>query len=152
MTNDICRTLQDKDEILDVIVRSARAADQPDGAEATLRAVFHPGATDEHAGMYGGTMEEFIPKMLEMRKVFTFTQHALSNFSIKLAGEVADTECYVTATHGYLKDGVEFHWLVGARYVDRLERRNGTWRIAKRVTYMDWNRVVQVNSTLPKPF
>jgi uncharacterized protein (DUF1330 family) len=28
----------------------------------------------------------------------------------------------------------------GGRYVDRLEKRDGVWRIAKRKVLMDWNR------------
>jgi hypothetical protein len=31
-------------------------------------------------------------------------------------------------------------FLYGGRYVDRLEKRDGTWRIALRTVVMDWNR------------
>jgi hypothetical protein len=30
-------------------------------------------------------------------------------------------------------------FLFGGRYVDRLEKRGGEWRIAKRTVVMDWN-------------
>lgn len=31
------------------------------------------------------------------------------------------------------------HFYYGGRYIDRLERRLGEWRIAKRTVVMDWN-------------
>lgn len=35
--------------------------------------------------------------------------------------------------------GVPHHFYYGGRYIDRLERRGGEWRIAKRQVMMDWN-------------
>lgn len=150
MTDADCRALQDKDEIQDVLIRYARAADLPD--ETLMKSVFHPGATDEHAGMFAGNMEDLIPKMMEMAKCFNILHHAISNIKIELDGDVADSACYVIGTMGYLINGEQYHWLSGGRYVDRLERRNGEWRIARRVVHSDWDRVVRVDPTLPKPF
>lgn len=149
MTNALCRALQDKEEIQNVLIRYTRAADLPD--EAIMRSVFHPDATDEHAGMFAGRMEDLIPRMTEMRKAFNVMQHALSNISIQLDGDAANSECYVHATQCFVKDGEQYHWLAGGRYVDRLERRNGEWRIVNRLTYIDWSRIVKIDPTLPKP-
>ncbi|MBA3038005.1 MAG: hypothetical protein FP814_16140 [Desulfobacterium sp.] len=149
MTDDECRALRDRDEIRDVLNRYARAADMPD--EALMRSLFHPGAIDEHAGMFSGQMEDIIPKMMEMRKGFNIMQHAISNINIKLDGDVADTECYVVGTMGYLRDGQQYQWLAGGRYVDRFERLNGEWRITKRVSYIDWSRILRVDPTMPTP-
>ncbi len=35
-------------------------------------------------------------------------------------------------------DGAEKLRLTGGRYVDRLERRDGEWRIAERVVVLEW--------------
>lgn len=150
MTENECRALLDRDEIEAILIRYCRGADLGDGA--ILKSVFHPGATDDHAGMYEGKIEDLIPKAVEMCKQFSVIQHALSNINIKLDGDVADTECYVTGTMAYLRDGEQYHWLAGGRYVDHMERRNGEWRIAKRITHIDWSRIVRVDPTLPTPF
>ena len=148
--NDICQQLKDKDEIMAVLVRYTKAADSTDG-EALMRSVFHSDATDEHAGMFSGKMADLIPKMMELRKLFNIMQHVISNFSIKLDGDFADTECYVTGTQGYLKDGKQYFWLAGGRYVDRFERRNGEWRILRRVSHVDWSRIECPDPSLKPP-
>lgn len=148
--NDICQQLQDKEEIGAVLVRYCRGADY--GDEAILRSVFHPDATDDHAGMYGGKIEELLPTAVRMSKQFSVIRHALSNVSIKLDGDAADAESYVVATHVFEKDGETYHWLAGGRYIDRFERRNGEWRIFKRITHMDWSRIERIDPDMPKPF
>ena len=35
--------------------------------------------------------------------------------------------------------------IAAVRYVDRMERRDGEWRIAKRVMVLDWHRVEPVS-------
>lgn len=150
MTNDeICRQLKDKDEIQQVLINYCRAADTAD--EALMRAVFHPDATDEHAGMFGGNIQDIIPTMIESRKRLNFTQHSVSNVRIEIKGDTANTECYVSVVHAYQKEGQQYQWFCGGRYVDRLEHRNGEWRIAKRVSHMDWSRIVAVDPSLPMP-
>ena len=37
------------------------------------------------------------------------------------------------------------------RYVDRLERRNGEWRIAYRTVMFDWTRIEPVRAEFPVP-
>jgi hypothetical protein len=36
----------------------------------------------------------------------------------------------------------ETNWIGGGRYVDRLERRDGAWKIAMRCTIMEWSSVI----------
>ncbi len=37
------------------------------------------------------------------------------------------------------------NWLAGGRYVDRLERRGGDWRVAFRMTMMEWSGTIPGN-------
>ena len=73
------------------------------------------------------------------------TQHALSNILIEVAGDRARAETYCHAFHEFDGDGGGGgcggrEMVVGGRYLDYLERREGAWRIAHRTYVMDWNR------------
>jgi membrane carboxypeptidase/penicillin-binding protein len=92
---------------------------------------------------------------------FEVTQHAICNIHMELDGHTAHTEAYLIAYHkvaatrqkvgdwfgenylkkfsGWVDEGVTQDFIYGGRYVDRLEKRNGVWRIAKRTVVMDWN-------------
>jgi len=41
--------------------------------------------------------------------------------------------------------------VIGLRYCDRLERRDGEWRIANRVCAMDWSRIDAVPASWEFP-
>jgi hypothetical protein len=41
--------------------------------------------------------------------------------------------------------GTETDLFIGGRYVDRLERRDGVWKIARRVGIHDWQRYEAAN-------
>ena len=43
----------------------------------------------------------------------------------------------------------ETNWMAGGRYIDRLERRDGAWKIALRTNAIEWSGLVP---TLPIPF
>ena len=66
--------------------------------------------------------------------------------------EVAHAESYTTA---YLRrrdeGGVEWLDLFAGRYVDRFERRAGTWRIARRVVVHDWSVSTRLDAEMSFP-
>jgi hypothetical protein len=73
------------------------------------------------------------------------SQHAISNLLIDVEADTAQAETYCQAYHeidGPMADDGDgrIEMVVGGRYLDRLERRGGTWRIAERTYVMDWNR------------
>ncbi|MBA3038006.1 MAG: nuclear transport factor 2 family protein [Desulfobacterium sp.] len=148
--NDICRQLQDKEEIKDILHRYHRASFLND--EAMKRSCWHPDGTDDHAGFISGTIDEVLPVFFKMRKNIKLSHMCLSNIVIKLDGDFADCESYVADCHVFENEGQTYHWLAGGRYVDRFERRNGEWRILNRASYMDWNRTERVDSNMPTPF
>ena len=61
-------------------------------------------------------------------------------------GDVAHAETYYLFV-GRNRD--ETNWVAGGRYVDRLERRDGAWRIALRCNAVEWSGMIP---TLPIPF
>ena len=64
------------------------------------------------------------------------TTHHISNFTIDIEGDVAHCETYVLTT--LLPRGTAEATVGTARYIDRMERRNGEWRIAHREAVMDF--------------
>jgi hypothetical protein len=41
------------------------------------------------------------------------------------------------------------NWIAGGRYIDRLDKRNGEWKIVMRTNAIEWSGLVP---TLPIPF
>lgn len=60
---------------------------------------------------------------------------------------VARSETYAVAFHRYTDaEGNPTDMWAGLRYVDRFERRDGQWRIRKRVCAYDWRRTDRVDA------
>jgi hypothetical protein len=78
------------------------------------------------------------------------TQHHIGNVLITVEGENAYSESYWIAYHripaqaggaGIVAGrGEATDFFVGGRYLDRFERRAGSWKIARRVGVHDWQR------------
>lgn len=74
------------------------------------------------------------------------TQHGLLQSAIDLDGDTAHAETYYQFV-ARNRDGSLM--LAGGRYIDRLERRNGEWRIALRTNQVEWSCLPPA---LPLPF
>ena len=137
---DALARLLAKDAIIEVITRFARGADSAN--LDLIRSVYWPEATDDH-GNFSGNAMEFAEHAMGVLKTFRTTMHLLTNFSIDFPeAHQADAQCYFYAYHEHLAgaDGAPpMVTVVGGRYLDRLEERDGEWRILKRVVTMDWN-------------
>jgi hypothetical protein len=121
-----------------------------DSADMKLMAqAFWPDATDDHAHFYGGTIADIIPTMETMRARFHVMQSALSNISIEVNGDEANSEAVVIAHHRYMFDGAEYEWLTLGRYIDRHEKREGVWKIAHRASKLDSERVSRIEQAEP---
>ena len=67
------------------------------------------------------------------------THHNLLNHSCDIDGDVAHAETYYLFV-GRNRD--ETNWVAGGRYIDRLERREGAWKIALRSNAIEWSGMV----------
>jgi ketosteroid isomerase-like protein len=142
-TEAALRTMLDKQEIHEVMMRYCRAVDRMD--EELLRSVYHPDAVDNH-GLFNGKASDFIPWCIkQLGEAYTATQHVVANEIIEIRGDIAFCEFYFVAHHRYERKGETRHMTAGGRYVDRFERRNGEWRIAERNVAVDWQRVDRVH-------
>lgn len=134
MTDDLetlrheVRYLTDRAEILDCITRHARGCDRHDADLIT--STYHPDGVDEHGtavnagpgyaawanGMHAATSRNHL--------------HHITTHSCEIDGDEAHAESYVLVTL-LSPDGATAIVMCG-RYLDRLERRDGRWKIAVR--------------------
>ncbi|MBL8554849.1 MAG: nuclear transport factor 2 family protein [Phenylobacterium sp.] len=76
------------------------------------------------------------------------THHQTGNMLIRVEGDTAWAETYVIAFHAVPTSApaggfwggrdAPYEGVAGGRYVDRLERRDGRWKIAERQTLVEW--------------
>jgi hypothetical protein len=144
--NSKLQDLIDKQEIQEALMRYCRGMDRSDAALAL--SAFHPDAMDNHTGFDAGVYER-IPRVTELaRTAVKHNQHNITNHYIEVNGDKASSEAYLVAFHRVpYKDGW-IDWTLGARYLDKFERRNGEWRIAHRTVVHDWSTSTPV---LPHP-
>ena len=143
MTESALEELVSKQAITELLHRYCRGVDRRDWE--LLRSCYHPDAHDDHA-VYRGKRDgllEFMREFLTAR--CSATKHSVSNILITVTGDAATAESYIHAWHRMLpepgaEDAPATELTVGARNIDRLERRNGEWRFAKRVLFFDWVR------------
>lgn len=132
------QTLLDKQAIHEVMLRYCRSIDRRD--KDGVLAVFHPDAYENH-GPFKGRPADFLDWAFGVLEKQLLTMHLVANQLIEVEGDIAHSETYLLALHRIERDGERRDWILGARYVDRFERRAGEWRIAYRTTVHDWNRL-----------
>jgi len=136
--------LLDKQAIHECLARFSRGMDRFD-REVFLSA-FHPDATVA-AGPFVGSAAQCYDWAMPMHEAGQVaTQHNLLNVTIDLDGDTAHTETYYQFV-GRNRD--ETLWMAGGRYVDRLERRGGEWRISLRTNVVEWSGMLP---QVPLPF
>src|SRR5205085_6800983 len=71
--------------------------------------------------------------------------HLLGQSLIRIDGDEAAAETYFLAVQRRRDAaGAPYCEQLGGRYVDRLERRNGSWRIKHRTAVRDWSISLEV--------
>jgi hypothetical protein len=143
--------LLDREEIHDVIKRLARGTDRLDAE--MMASCYHPDGFDDH-NSFRGSGTEFAAWVLEALAGFASTMHFIASPAIRIAGDKAQVDTYCVAHHVSKPDEnqQQSDIVLGLRYVDRFERRGGTWLIAKRVCAFDWTYTLQVDAGWSFPF
>lgn len=132
--------LWDREQIRQCLHRYARGVDRFD--RELIMSAFHPDCIDEH-GKFVGNREEFVDWALNMHEKAQLShQHCLLNHTCDLDGDTAHTETYFMFV-AMNRKGKPLT-IGGGRYIDRLEKRDGEWRIAARVTLRDWSNLENV--------
>ena len=130
------QTLLDREAIRDVSLRYTRGIDRHD--TEVLASTYHPGAQDDH-GDYIGTGAGFVEYANWIHtQNWVSHQHYVTNQFIDLAGDTAHCESYFMAV---LKRPDVICDMVGGRYLDRIDRRDGVWAVADRICMVEWTVV-----------
>jgi hypothetical protein len=129
--------LLDRQDIIDCLTRFSRGMDRFD--RDLFLSAFHPDATIAAGPYVGGPVElyDWASSLHEQGQVAT--QHNMMNHSCEIDGDTAHTETYYLFV-GRNRD--ETNWVAGGRYIDRLEKRDGQWKIAMRSNAIEWSGMV----------
>lgn len=119
--------IKDRMDILDCIQRESRARDRQDLEQ--IASCWWEDGVDEH-----GAVVTFAPDYPEKANAghqgFLQTSHNITNHICDLDGNTANCESYVVGGL-FWKAGDKMSFGIG-RYLDRLEKRGGEWRIHTR--------------------
>jgi hypothetical protein len=126
-----------RDAIRDCIARLARGEDRRDAA--LIRACCWPDSTADF-GVFAGTFDDYLAWVVPGSPAIPLTQHILGQSVIELHGDTARAETHVTSYHRIDTGSAHRDVVIGGRYLDRLEKRGGEWRIAQRTMLYDWVR------------
>lgn len=132
------RKLLDKQALYELVCAYANAADRHDHQK--MRELYHEDAIDEHGHFFRGPAMEFIDKLPEIQKGMDILHHNVTTVNFKIAGNKAEGEVYILAFHK-TKDAEGapgFDVLIGGRYFDKYEKRNGIWKFSHRAIVADW--------------
>jgi hypothetical protein len=145
-------SLDDKDAIRDLIAAYAHAIDRR--RWAMMEQLFHPDATFAFGPIQGG-WRDFVGQAQDVIDNCVATHHQLGQVLIAPDGpDAALAETYMTAMHivpaGYplatvFPDcGRDYSAVIAGRYVDRLVRHGGGWRIMQRTGIYDWREFREI--------
>lgn len=104
-----------------------------------VRAVFHDDASTDY-GFFKGGPDDFVAMAMSALKDHAANHHMLGQINLWLDGDSAQGEVYFQAYHRVAGDKGPQDLFIAGRYVDRYEKRNGTWKIAFRSEVNDWTR------------
>ncbi|MBV8951655.1 MAG: nuclear transport factor 2 family protein [Actinobacteria bacterium] len=131
---DDVRYLKDRIAILDCVHTHARGHDRHD--VELMTSAFHDDGVDEH-GFSVNPGPEY-GEWANRTHAAAFEQHLhnITTHTCEIDGDVAHCESYVIGSM-VGRDGTSV-MLMGGRYLDRLERRDGAWRIGTRRCTIEW--------------
>jgi hypothetical protein len=122
--------------VLDLFARYCRGIDRLD--TALLKSVYWPDSADHH-GVFDGPGQEFAEWIVPfLRDKYTHTLHLLGQSLISCSGDSISAETYFSSMHGLDRNGVASVEMCSGRYLDRLERRSGIWRVLDRLLVIDF--------------
>ena len=136
------RALLDRAQIHDVLMRYSRGVDRGDGE--LVVSCFHPEATLDlgRGPMSAAALAEGITNMTA-----TGAMHFIGNEYVEVDGDAAYSETYFISYATITGQDQPATRSRGGRYLDRFERRDGEWKIARRLLVDEWSRL----DDLPAP-
>lgn len=133
--NNALTALLEREQILQCLVRLARGEDRRN-AEMITQSYWPDSITDY--GVFKGDFQAYLDWVVPGAPQIPVTQHVLGQSYVELEGDSAKVETQVTSYHRVDMGEEHRDTVIGGRYLDRLEKRDGEWRIAERTMLYDW--------------
>lgn len=137
--------LLDKQAITELIHAYCNASDRRD--QDKLRTLYHEDAIDDHGAFFKGLAMEFIDKLPEIQAPMLILHHNITTVNLAVEGNYAEGEVYVLAYHQVATDDEPMDLIIGGRYFDKYEKRNGLWKYSERAVVADWATVNTPSTT-----
>jgi hypothetical protein len=113
------------------------------------RSVFHADAVADYGTIFNGTGYGFIDFVHDSHSAMLCQNHAISNISIRVDGDRAASETYVTMHGRMAGEGSAIMQITSmGRYIDRWEKRDGQWRISKRRYLQNMDELRPIATTM----
>jgi hypothetical protein len=127
--------LIDKQALHDNLMGYCRGIDRMD--LELMKSTYWPDSTDDHGRFVGGGHEWCVEGM-KSREALISCNHHISNVYSEIEGDRAKRESmFIVVTTYRDRDAV---MVLGGRYRDLCEKRDGIWKILRRVCVWDWNQ------------
>ena len=139
MSSPDLQEMLDEYALRKLVHRYCRAVDR--GDLETLRGLYHDDADDSHGSFSSGSVETFLRTLAETRPYIRSMQHHITTTNFAISGDIAEGEIYSIATHPFAAGDSETEVVLGGRYLDKYEKRDGTWKITTRCIVADWAHV-----------
>jgi len=125
----------DREKIRECLIRLARGEDRRNAELIT--ASYWPDSTSDY-GVFKGDFDAYLAWVVPGAEAIKNTQHVLGQSFIELQGDTAQVETQVISYHRVDMGTGDQDTCIGGRYLDRMEKRGGEWRIAYRTMLYDW--------------
>lgn len=141
----------DKQAITDLLYAYCNAADRHDNEK--MRSLYHEDAVDDHGAFFKGAAMDFIDHLPDIQKNMQILHHNLTTINIALDGDYAEGEVYVLAFHQVMTEEGAIDVLIGGRYLDKYEKREGIWKFSYKAVLADWVKISEPSEVnLQHPF
>lgn len=143
--------LIDESAIRNLLAHYPRGLDRHD--TETLASIYHHDGIEDH-GVFNGSAQEYVDWMAGRNVEGTHWMHNNTTQVIEVDGDVAFSETYCLAFKRIPEpepDGRRKEYLTRVRYLDRLEKRDGEWKIAHRKVVYAPNGYLYVDDIPPTP-
>lgn len=125
--------LLDRTAILDCVAKHARGHDRHDAG--MLTSAYHDDGVDEHGHAINNASEYAQWANTAHAAGSLLHTHNITTHTCEIEGDTAHCESYVLVC--LLNNDGKTARMISGRYIDRLERRQGAWKIALRRTTVD---------------
>ena len=143
MLDERVREMLDHHEITQLIAEYCHGCDRCD--TELMASTYWEDSWDNHGVSQAPGPEYARMTVPAIREETRTLSHHLGQSLIKVEGNEAGAQTYylaVTLTNA--PDGTPMCNQLGGRYVDRLERREGRWKVKERITVRDWSISLKV--------